>query len=155
LREFILLEKLKTKSGESSLLIIFLLTGILIFVFLPIVSLIFERSMVRLAVQEITDQIDMSAYQIYQYIDVDSFSRLDLEVEPEMLDSINGTILLNHPQVASITLLNISLIKGEITQMSFEIELVMNPTLYRSFYNLNKCHVYDYKVQLPIDGEKK
>lgn len=155
MRESILLGKLKIKSGESSLLIVFLLTGILIFIFLPIVSSIFERSMVRLAVQEITDQIDLSTYQIYQHIDLNSLSRLDLEVDSEMLNSINNTLHLNHPQIASLLLLNISLIKGDITQMSFEIELVMNPTLYRTFYNLNKRHVYNYKVQLPIDGEKK
>ncbi|MBI9013370.1 MAG: hypothetical protein JEZ08_14145 [Clostridiales bacterium] len=153
MKEFIILEKLKTRSGESSLMIILIFAAILIFVMLPITALIFERGLVKLAVQEITDQIDMTTFQIYQNIEMSSFSQLKLDTKSEIVEKMNKQLLIEHPQVEEIEIVDVTMIHSEFSMMSLEIEITMNPTLYRSFYNLNKSYSMMYSVLLPIDGE--
>ncbi len=153
MKEFIILEKLRTRSGESSLMIILIFAAILIFVVLPITALIFERGLVKLAVQEITDQIDMTTFQIYQNIEMSSFSQLKLKTKSEIVEKMNKQLLIEHPQVEEIEIVDVTMIQSQYKMMSLEIEITMNPTLYRSFYNLNKSYNMMYSVLLPIDGE--
>lgn len=153
MKEFIILEKLRTRSGESSLMIIFIFTAILIFVVLPITALIFERGLVKLAVQEITDQIDMTTFQVYQNIEMPSFSQLKLKTKSEIVEKMNQQLLIEHPQVEEVEIVDVTIIQSQYKMMSLEIEITMNPTLYRSFYNLNKSYKMMYSVLLPIDGE--
>lgn len=153
MKEFIILEKLRTRSGESSLMIILIFAALLIFVVLPITALIFERGLVKLAVQEITDQIDMTTFQIYQNIEMSSFSQLKLKTKSEIVEKMNKQLLIEHPQVEEIEIVNVTMIQSQYKMLSLEIEITMNPTLYRSFYNLNKSYNMMYSVLLPIDGE--
>lgn len=153
MKEFIILEKLRTRSGESGLMIILIFAALLIFVVLPITALIFERGLVKLAVQEITDQIDMTTFQIYQNIEMSSFSQLKLKTKSEIVEKMNKQLLIEHPQVEEIEIVNVTMIQSQYKMLSLEIEITMNPTLYRSFYNLNKSYNMMYSVLLPIDGE--
>jgi len=153
MKEFTLLEKLKTNTGESSMMLILLFAASLIFVVLPVTALIFERGLVKLAVQEITDQVDMTTFQVYQNLELSSFSHLQLNTKSEILEKMNEQLLIQHPQVESIEIVDVTVIQSQFKMMTLEIKIIMNPTLYRSFYNLNQSYNMMYSVLLPIDGE--
>jgi len=153
MKEFTLLEKLKTNTGESSMMLILLFAASLIFVVLPVTALIFERGLVKLAVQEITDQVDMTTFQVYQNLELSSFSHLQLNTKSEILEKMNEQLLIQHPQVESIEIVDVTVIQSQSKMMTLEIRIIMNPTLYRSFYNLNQSYNMMYSVLLPIDGE--
>ena len=153
MKEFTLLEKLKTNTGESSMMLILLFAASLIFIVLPVTALIFERGLVKLAVQEITDQVDMTTFQVYQNLELSSFSHLLLNTKSEILEKMNEQLLIQHPQVESIEIVDVTVIQSQSKMMTLEIRIIMNPTLYRSFYNLNQSYNMMYSVLLPIDGE--
>jgi len=153
MKEFTLLEKLKTNTGESSMMLILLFAASLIFVVLPVTALIFERGLVKLAVQEITDQVDMTTFQVYQNLELSSFSHLQLNTKSEILEKMNEQLLIQHPQVESIEIVDVTVIQSQFKMMTLKIRIIMNPTLYRSFYNLNQSYNMMYSVLLPIDGE--
>jgi len=153
MKEFTILEKLRTNTGESSMMIILLFAASLIFVVLPVTALIFERGLVKLAVQEITDQVDMTTFQVYQNLELSSFSQLQLNANSEILEKMNKQLLIQHPQVESIEIVDVTVMQSKFKRMTLEIRIIMNPTLYRSFYNLNQSYEMMYSVLLPIDGE--
>lgn len=154
MKEYILLGRLKTKLGESSILIVLLVSGLITLVFLPIFSMVFEKSLVKLAMQDISDQLDINTYLIYQHVDLNAFSRQELKITSDLLDSLNDKIKLHHPQVEKISIIGVSLSDHDIQRMRLEVELIMKPTLYRSLYSFNRIHHSRYSVQLPIDGDK-
>lgn len=153
MKEFTILEKLRTNTGESSMILILLFAASLIFVVLPVTALIFERGLVKLAIQEITDQVDMTTFQVYQNLELSSFSQLQLNTKSEILEKMNKQLLIQHPQVESIEIVDVTVIQSQFKMMTLEIKIIMNPTLYRSFYNLNQSYNMMYSVLLPIDGE--
>jgi len=153
MKEFTILEKLRTNTGESSMVLILLFAASLIFVVLPVTALIFERGLVKLAVQEITDQVDMTTFQVYQNLELSSFSQLQLNTKSEILEKMNKQLFIQHPQVESIEIVDVTVMQSKFKRMTLEIRIIMNPTLYRSFYNLNQSYDMMYSVLLPIDGE--
>jgi len=153
MKEFTILEKLRTNTGESSMVLILLFAASLIFVVLPVTALIFERGLVKLAVQEITDQVDMTTFQVYQNLELSSFSQLQLNTKSEILEKMNKQLFIQHPQVESIEIVDVTVMQSKFKRMTLEIRIIMNPTLYISFYNLNQSYDMMYSVLLPIDGE--
>lgn len=145
-----MLEKLRTDRGESSLLIILVFTSFLLLILLPTFSLLFDRGLVKLAIQDITDQIDMSTFIVYNEIDLNALSRGDVELEDAILIQMNDALSFNHPQIHQVKIDEISY-DGE--RLILTVEMILNPTLYRSFYHLDKKYSYQYTVVLPIDGE--
>jgi len=103
--------------------------------------------------QDISDQLDINTYLLYQYIDVDAFSRQDLKMKSEFLEALNRDVNLNHPQVEEIEIVTVYLSDHEVKRLCLQVELVMKPTLYRSLYSFNRRHQSQYSVQLPIDGD--
>ena len=150
MKEHILLEELKTKRGESSILIILLAAAIIIFLILPLVALMFDKALVKIAIQTITDEIDLQTYQVYQYLDLEEFSRKDLALKGDMVLAVNQSLQLEHPQIKFIDVQSIHLNNQELI-MNFELKL--NPTLYREIYALENTYTFDYIMKMPINGE--
>lgn len=143
------LDKLKTKKGESSLLVIILMSGLIVLIVLPLVAIIFDKGLVRLAAQDITDQIDINTYLIYQTIDFKALSHQSLKEDGQLLNLFNEALNIRHPQVKEIEVTNV-LIENEGMYLSISIQLI--PTLYRYVYDLSNTYNFEYYVGLPLDG---
>jgi len=150
MKERILLEKLKTRNGESSILIVLLASAIIIFVFLPIFSLMFDKAIVKVAIQRITDEIDLQMYRVYQYLDLDALSKKKLVLKGNMVYAANQALILEHPQIKEIAIDTIQ-IKERYLIMKFE--LTLNPTLYREVYTLDNSYAFEYIMEMPLNGE--
>ncbi len=150
MKEHILLEELKTKNGESSILIILLASAIIIFVLLPIFSLMFDKAIVKVAIQRITDEIDLQMYRVYQYLDLDALSKKKLVLKGNMVYAANQALILEHPQIKEIAIDTIQ-IKERYLIMKFE--LTLNPTLYREVYTLDNSYAFEYIMEMPLNGE--
>ncbi|MCH4887358.1 hypothetical protein EZV73_07235 [Acidaminobacter sp. JC074] len=131
-------------------MIILLAAAIIIFLILPLVALMFDKALVKLAIQTITDEIDLQMYQVYQYLDIEELSTKDLILKGDMVSALNQALVLEHPQVKFIDVQSIQL-ENRLLVMKFELKL--NPTLYREIYALDKTYKFDYFMKMPINGE--
>ncbi len=150
MKEHTLLEELKTRNGESSILIILLASAIIIFILLPIFSLMFDKAIVKLAVQRITDEIDLQMYRVYQYMDLEALSKKNLVLKGNMVYAVNQALILDHPQIKEIAIDTIQ-IKERCLIMKFK--LTLNPTLYREVYALDNSYAFEYIMKMPLNGE--
>lgn len=141
--------RLKTKQGESSILIILLGSAVILLVIMPVTALIFDKALVKIAIQELTDEIDIQMYQVYQCLDIEQLSTCQLSVNGDMVSKVNKTLTLNHPQVKEIVVNDVRLEKDMLV-MTFEV--IMNPTLYRQVYVLNRRYSYEYRMRIPLNG---
>lgn len=145
-----MLEKLRTKKGESSLLIILVFTSFVLLILLPVFAILFDRGLVKLAVQDITDQIDMSTFIVFNEINIEALSHGDIVFKNNILEKMNGELDFHHPQIHEV---DINHIEYKDDLLILTVEIGLNPTLYRSVYQLDRKYTYQYSVMLPIDGE--
>lgn len=149
-----LLEQSQTKKGESSILIILIFAGIVTFIMLPLLAITFEKGLVRLATQEITDAIDVSAYSIFQEISFEALSEMTIKSTDKIVESMNDNLTVNHPQIESLIITEVNIVDADKSLMTIEFDMIMNPTLYRSMYQLDHVYKLNHSVLLPIDGER-
>lgn len=149
MKEPSLLGVLSTKKGQSSLLVIITFAGVIVLVLLPLFALVFDKGLVKLAAQEVTDQVDIQTYLIYQSVDFNALSHGSLKESGNLLELINDSLVINHPQVTSV---NVSDIRLDQNRLVLSIEILLTPTLYRYVYDLNKVYTCQYAVALPLDG---
>jgi len=149
MRERSLLGTLATKKGESSLLIIILMAGLIVLILLPMFAIIFDKGLARLAAQDITDQIDLNTYLVYQTIDFKALSHQSLNEKGQLKHLINGNLDFSHPQVKQAKVSDV-VINNTSLLLTINIQLI--PTLYRHVYDLDKVYTYYYHVTLPLDG---
>lgn len=145
-----MLEKLRTKQGESSLLIVLVFAAIVIFILLPFFALILDKGLMKLATQEITDQIDLSTYRVFHALDLEALSSNDIQLKEEVVDLMNEVLIFNHPQIDNVL---IKEVKYQNDRMTLLLELKMVPTLYRTMYDLTTEYTFKYTMMLPIDGD--
>ncbi len=153
MNDHFLLEKLQTRKGESNILIILLFAGIMVFVVMPVLAITFEKGLIRLATQEITDMIDLKAFGIYQEIDLEAFSDMTLEHKARILESMNENLNITHPQIELIVITGLFIEGKSKPVMTLEFDMIMKPTLYRSVYQLDLVYRLSHSVLLPIDGD--
>ncbi len=149
-----LLEQSRTNKGESSILIILIFAGIVTFIMLPLLAITFEKGLIRLATQEITDAIDVSAYSIYQEISLEALSEMTIKSTDKIVESMNDNLTISHPQIESLVITEVNIVDTDKPLMTIEFDMIMNPTLYRSMYQLDHVHKLKHSVLLPIDGER-
>lgn len=138
------------KKGSSTLLCIFLITGILIFMFLPLSAILFEKILLSLLFESMEASIEINAYQIYQNLQLDDLSQGILEISDDALIKIEGLLLplMQNPQLEEFDLLSITqnndiiLIKGKIK---------LKTSLYRKMYGFQGNHEFNYYLELPMD----
>lgn len=141
-------EESTTKAGEASILIILLVSAIIVFIFLPITAVIIENKMVRIAIQEITDTIEISVFELYQTIDLDTFSQGEVVIKQDLKSAIEEKLTINHPQIEQLDIMAISHVKGVVT---FTFRIRMLPTLYRQVLHLKEDYTFGYSILIPLD----
>ena len=141
------------KKGSSTLLSIFLITGILIFILLPLSAILFEKIILSLLFESVEASIDINAYQIYQNLEIDDLSQGILKISDDTLIKIEILLLplMQNPQLEEFHLLSISqnndtiLIKGKIK---------LRTSLYRKMYGFQGDHEFNYYLELPMDKKE-
>lgn len=145
--------KLKTDRGESSLFVLLVVVGIIVFVILPITCFTFERMMINLLYQEIADTLDLNSYQVYQYLDIEELSHKKLLVDARCKDGMQQALdELSLPQILNVEILDMYLTKHESAQLTFQVRLKLAPTLYRSLLLLDDTMEMRYVMNIPLDG---
>lgn len=141
MKEKYLLEKLLTKDGTSSIFMVILVTSCIVFLIMPIWALTFEHALLRIAYDDIADQLDLMAYQVILDINIKDLSHGHVEISSESYD-----LNICHPQIHDIKVLNIDF--NSVTSIAtFEIYIEYQSTLYNFFDNKIVYH----EVYLPID----
>lgn len=154
MKDRIMLEKLQTRRGSASILVIMLFAGIVTFIMMPILAIVFDRAILRLAIQDITDQLDLSTYQIYQSLELEKLSQGDLSAKTSIVKDMNEQLSFEHPQINRIHIKDVLIGKNKHYVLTLILELNLQPTLYRHVFNLKSSYEMTYLMEVPIDGEK-
>ena len=152
-KKYLFEELLMNKKGSSTLLSIFLITGILIFIFLPMSAILFEKFMLSLLFESMEASIELNAYQIYQNLQINDLSQGIIKISDDALFKIEGLLLplMQNPQLEEFDLLSITqnndtlLIKGKMK---------LKTSLYRKMYGFQENHEFNYYLELPMDKKK-
>lgn len=148
--------KLSTKSGESGIGIILFVAMVIVFIILPIFTIVFEKSLLFVAYQDISDTLEMGTFKVFQKILIDDLSMGKVNFEDTFKEEINEYIssCFVHPQIDYIEIKEIIVKKNEYYGLSFVVYMKLNPTLYRSFWNIDEEHEFTYNVVVPLDKKE-
>lgn len=141
MKEKFLLEKLQTNSGHTSIWIILVTTALIVLLILPLWAYTFDHALLRIAYEEIIDQLDLLAYRIVKDLAYDQYSQgqIHLSLETETLEIL-------HPQIEWVHMESVTF-NTETQIVAYVIDLQYVSTLY-DFKEEKRMH---YQVHLPLD----
>jgi len=144
------LGKLSTNSGSSSVLLVIFFAGLIVFVFMPILAISFEKTLINLLYEDIQETVSLNTYQVYQHMDIDDLGKgkIDLKEDAKfhMTQLLNS--LYDHPQLDHIEIIHMAYIDDEII---FNLFIQLMPSLYRDMYHLDQGHEFIYRIEMPMD----
>jgi hypothetical protein len=126
----------------------------MIFIFLPLSAILFEKMMLSLLFESIETSIEINTYQIYQTLEIDALSQGALVLSDDTLNNLEELLmpLMKHPQLEGLQLLSITQEKDEIV---FKGKINLRPSLYRSMYGFEGEHEFNYFIETPLDKKRQ
>lgn len=156
MREHCMYEKFLIKKGESGIGVILVVSMIIIFMLLPIFTLSFEQALLRIAYQDISDTLELGVFEVFQKVSLKDLSVGAVVVKNSFKESLNDYLKssFEHPQIETIAVDQVRVQKRQHYEVTFNVQMSLKPTLYRSFWQIEDEHIFTYTIILPMDKKE-
>lgn len=140
------------KKGTSSIFSVLLLAGIIVFLILPIFAYVFDKSIVTIISQEITDEMELVTWKVLGSLSKSELSEIKVVLSDRLTMEINDRLdVLENKIVKEINLKKIQIEKKKYYTIKFSLELSLSPSLYRDLISVPQMYELTYLIELPIN----